>query len=94
MDDQHEYSVASVVKIFLPRKVSAVSEFQRTHAYISPEVLSEKRSTGEVQRIGNLLNGHVSLFQFGFRVDNDHIGYHIQYVASCHLFDCGTEVLQ
>lgn len=47
MDDQHEYSVASVVKIFLPRKVSAVSEFQRTHAYISPEVLSEKEALGK-----------------------------------------------
>lgn len=47
------YSLPSVVKkgfeCLSRRKSSAVSEFQRTHAYISPEIFSKERSTGEVQ---------------------------------------------
>ena len=40
---------------------SAVPILQRTHAHVPLEVFSKERSTGEVQGIGNLLNGHVCL---------------------------------
>ena len=38
---------------------SAVPILQRTHAHVPLEVFSEEGSTGEIQGIGNFLNGHI-----------------------------------
>lgn len=40
------------------------------------------------------MDSHVARFEFGFRVDDNHVGYDVQHVTSGHLLDRSTEVLQ
>ena len=61
---------------------------------MSLEVLAEERGAGEVQRVGDFLNGHVGGFQFGFYVDDDDMRNDVQHVFPGHQFDGGAEVLQ
>ena len=58
------------------------------------EILAKKGGAGEIQGVGNLLDGHVCGFQFGFDVHHHYMGNDVQYVFSGHLFHGGAEVLQ
>ncbi len=46
------------------------------------EILAKKGGAGEIQGVGNLLDGHVCGFQFGFDVHHHYMGYDVQYVFS------------
>ena len=76
------------------KNASTVSVLQRADAHIPFEVLAKEGGTGEVERVGNLLHGHVRGLQLGLDVHQHHAGDDVQQVPAGDLLHGGAEVLQ